>query len=491
MRQKKLKGLVLLAVILCINSAPVVTYAAEKGTSTEITQETKVVIERNWLTKQVATQLNKRVEDLTEQDFLSITKIDLKYEKIDDSIPKEIGLLKNLQYLDLNYTRMDGDVPESLADLPKLTHLDLGDNHLSTLPEKIEQKVINGDYTYCDLEGNDFKLKEGWHYLKGKLCYIDRKGDKLKGTQTINGKDYQFTEDGNLKIGWENDQGKWYYYDEVGGMVKSTWKSISGKWYYFNESGEMQKGLQTISGVKFFLDDSGAMVTGWQQIDNKKYYFANTGGMQYGWLTSGNDIYYLDQSTGAMAAGEEKNIDGKRYRFYGEGILMRNNWIDNYTYAQPNGEIVNTYSNYSHSNSNYNLFKYMTDVNNEASVDNTAVYLHDGNESNNCVYFLSESLRRVGFGIPTSMCNTYQFENELKSLGFTYSYDLSQLKPGDIVFTNGYTHVYTFMGWDKDGYGYIVDNQSSSFGGQILHRRNILEDTYTTDRATHFFYYPN
>lgn len=142
MRQKKLKGLVLLAVILCINSAPVVTYAAEKGTSTEITQETKVVIERNWLTKQVATQLNKRVEDLTEQDFLSITKIDLKYEKIDDSIPKEIGLLKNLQYLDLNYTRMDGDVPESLADLPKLTHLDLGDNHLSTLPEKIEQKVI-------------------------------------------------------------------------------------------------------------------------------------------------------------------------------------------------------------------------------------------------------------------------------------------------------------------------------------------------------------
>ena len=104
--------------------------------------------------------------------------------------------------------------------------------------------------------------------------------------------------------------------------------------------------------------------------------------------------------------------------------------------------------------------------------------------------FASEALRRIGVNIPRSTANTYQFENQLKSWGFAYSYDFSQLKPGDIVFTNNYSHVYIFMCWDKDGYAYIVDNQGTSYGNSVLHRRQVLEDTDTTDRATHFFYYP-
>lgn len=491
MRSKKIKVLIFVALIVCINSVPVISYAKDKDTGIEITEESKIQIEENWLTREVATQLNKKVRNLTETDFLNIKKIDLKYEKIDNSIPEEIGLLKNLEYLDLNYTRIDGEVPESLGDLPKLTHLDLGDNRISSLPENLEEKIVKGTYSYCDVEGSNIRLNEGWHYLKGKWCYINRWGDRLKGTQSIDGKEYEFTDEGNVRVGWETNDGKSYYYDFTDGLVKDKWKNISGKWYYFNEEGIMQKGLQTIKGVKFYLnDDNGEMITGWKQIDNKKYYFTSTGGMKYGWLTEGNNIYYLDENTGEMVAGEEKIINDKKYRFYGEGILMKNVWIDNYTYAQPNGEIVNTYYNYSHSDNNYNLFKYMTNTNNQVSVNNAAVILHNGDESNNCVYFLSESLRRVGFSIPNSMCNTYQFENELKRQGFVYSYDLSQLKPGDIVFTNNYSHVYTFMCWDKDGYGYIVDNQGNLFGNQILHRRNVLADTYSTDRATHFYYYP-
>ena len=201
-----------------------------------------------------------------------------------------------------------------------------------------------------------------------------------------------------------------------------------------------------------------------------------------------NKIYYLDTVTGIMTLSGEKVVDGKSYRFGNDGSLMANAWIDTYTYVQPNGQTVNTYSNYSHSNTNYQIFKYMTDVNNQVSVDRAAVSLHGGVTSNNCVYFASEVLRRIGVGIPTSIANTYQLENQLKSTGFAYSYDLSQLKPGDIVFTNGYTHVYIFMCWDKDGYAYIVDNQRTSYGNLILHRRQVLTDTDISDRATHFFY---
>jgi len=47
------------------------------------------------------------------------------------------------------------------------------------------------------------------------------------------------------------------------------------------------------------------------------------------------------------------------------------------------------------------------------------------------------------------------------------------------------------MYWDKDGYAYVVDSQKTDFDNNTLHRRSILNDTDTIDRASHFFYYPN
>ncbi|MDR3594104.1 leucine-rich repeat domain-containing protein [Clostridium sp.] len=490
MRHNKLKKLAIITTFLCISSVPVVTYAADSIINGGITQQNNIEIQDNWLTEEVAKQLNKNVRDLTDQDFLNIKKIDFRYEKIESEIPQEIQLLKNLEYLDLNYCRLDKQIPEYLGALPKLTHLDLGDNKFEELPDNIKQKIINGNYTYCDVEGNKFTLDEGWYFLKGKWCYLDRHGKRITGTQTIGGKQYEFTEDGNVREGWESDKdNNWYYYDRNSGEVKDDWKQISGIWYYFNKDGIMQKGLQTIKGVKFYFNDKGAMITGWQKIDNDSYYFSTSGGMEYGWLSLGDKTFYLDEATGVMASGE-KIINGKKYEFSSDGSLIKNIWIDNYTYVQPNGQTVNTYYNYSHSNTNYQLFKYMTNTSNQLSVDSAALALHGGNTSNNCVYFSSEALRRIGVNIPVSTANTYQFENILKSMGFTYSYDFSQIKPGDIVFTNGYTHVYIFMCWDTDGYAYIVDNQGTSFGNQVLHRRLVLQDTATTDRATHFFYYP-
>lgn len=488
MRHNKLKIIALLTVILCINSIPVVTYATDTRINGEITAQNNIEIKENWLTREVASQLNKKVKNLTEQDFLTIKKIDLKYEKIENAIPEEIRLLKNLEYLNLNYAKLDGQVPEYLGDLPKLTYLDLADNKLEELPANIKQKIINGSYSYCDIEGNQFKLDENWYYLKGKWCYIDRYGDRVKGSKTIDGKDYEFSEDGNVREGWENDKdNNTYYYDRASGAAKNEWKQISGNWYYFNEEGIMQKGLQTIKGAKYYLNDSGAMVTGWQKLDGNYYYFSGGGAMQYGWLILSDKTYYLDQSTGVMVSGES-TINGEKYKFSTEGSLLKNKWMDNYTYVQANGKTVNTGYNYSHSGTNYQLFKYMTDTNNEMSVDNTAVALHGGITSNNCVYFASEALRRIGVNLSNSTANTYEFETKLKSLGFVYSYDFSQIKPGDIVFTNNYTHVYIFMCWDKDGYAYIVDNQRISYDNLVLHRRKILEDTANSDRATHFFY---
>ncbi|WP_160687892.1 cell wall-binding protein [Clostridium sp. C2-6-12] len=496
MQHNKLKKLVILCAILCINSIPTAAFAKEVKTSEEIVQQTniqeKVKIEENWLTKEVSSQLRKDVKNLTEQDFLNIKKISLRYKNIGDDIPKEIKLLKNLEYLDLNYSDIKGEVPEDLGNLAQLKYLDLGDNKFTKIPNSILQKASKGNYTYCDLEGNQFKLDEGWYLLKGKWCYLDRYGDRIKGNKKIDGKEYEFNEDGNVREGWESDKDKnWFFYDREKGLIKNDWKKVNEKYYYFNENGIMQKGLQTIKGVKYFLSDNGDMLTGWVKIDNKYYFFSGNGAMQRGWLDLDNKTYYLDDTTGAMVAGTEKIINGKKYKFLTDGSMVRNVWLDSYNYVQANGETVNTYYNYSHSNANYQLFKYMTDVNNQLSVDNTAVWLHGGATDNNCVFFSSEALRRIGVNIPRSVANTYQLENELKGRGFSYSYDFSQIKPGDIVFTNNYSHVYIFMCWDRDGYAYIVDNQRTMYGNLVLHRRKVLTDTDISDRSTHFFYYPS
>ena len=89
----------------------------------------------------------------------------------------------------------------------------------------------------------------------------------------------------------------------------------------------------------------------------------------------------------------------------------------------------------------------MLNPDNQVSVHNRALALHGGITMNNCIYFQSEVLRRMGFNISNSMAIVVQFRNLLPKLGFKKDMNIANLKPGDIVFAQGYTHVYIFMGW--------------------------------------------
>ena len=89
-----------------------------------------------------------------------------------------------------------------------MTYLDLGDNKFDEIGEKVQENVKAGKYSYCDVLGNQFKLYEDWYYLKGKWYYFDRWGDKLVGSQSIGGKEYEFTEDGYVREGWEKNEEK-------------------------------------------------------------------------------------------------------------------------------------------------------------------------------------------------------------------------------------------------------------------------------------------
>lgn len=515
MGKNKVKLLAMLVVALCTNG---VTYSAHAeeiqntkyaqiesssidsgNESTNIYEESKVneamnnkdsdiEITSNWLTDEVAKQVNKKVYNLTAEDFAKVTKIDLHYSKIEDEIPAEISLMTNLQYLNLNYTRLKGEIPASLSKLTKLTYLDLGDNKLDEIDDSIIKNVKDGKYTYCDLGGNQFKLSDGWYYLKGKWYYFDKWGEQASGTKEINGVKYEFTDDGFVREGWENNSdGTRCYFDRIKGKITNSWQPIDGKWYYFDDQGKMQTGLQNINGKKYYLGTDGVMLTGFQIIDGKKYIFSNDGDMKFGWVDFNGKRYYTDSVSGQLNLEPQKVIDGQTYRFYSDGSLIVNGWNGN-TYVGNNGQTVSISD--THSNTQFNLFKYLTDTNNRVSVHYRAIDLHGGDTSNNCVFFTSEALRRVGIDLPLGTCNTYDLEDKLEAMGCVKSYDLSQLKPGDIVLTEGYTHVFVFMGWASDGYAYVCDNQADWYDNKVLHLRPIYTETAMVSKSSHFFYFP-
>ena len=64
----------------------------------------------------------------------------------------------------------------------------------------------------------------------------------------------------NMKSGWVNEKGGYYYYEEDGKMITG--------WLDLNYKG---------TDSKFYFGPSGKMLTGWNVIDNYLYYFSGNG----------------------------------------------------------------------------------------------------------------------------------------------------------------------------------------------------------------------
>lgn len=98
-------------------------------------------IEDNWLNREVARQIygnGDRYTDLTDDDYLKITTINLSNKGLSGKIPKEIGKLTNLKDLRLYNNNLSGSIPEEIGNLRLLEKIGLQDNSLNgVIPESI------------------------------------------------------------------------------------------------------------------------------------------------------------------------------------------------------------------------------------------------------------------------------------------------------------------------------------------------------------------
>ena len=208
---------------------------------------------------------------------------------------------------------------------------------------------IDGKYYYFDKDS--YKGLTGWHDIDGLRYYFDPVNkERYQGIREVDGVNYFFgVTQGKLMLGYGfiDYNGERYYADPETGEVASNVTIVDGVPYFFGITKfKMMKGLFEYNGDFFYTNSEGVLQTGWQEIDGKYYYFDKD---SYKGLTGWHDIdglrYYFDPVNKERYQGI-REVDGVNY-FFGvtQGKLMLGYGFIDYNgeryYADPEtGEVA-------------------------------------------------------------------------------------------------------------------------------------------------------
>lgn len=167
--------------------------------------------------------------------------------------------------------------------------------------------------------------QKGWTEQEGIRCYLDENGQPLTGWQQLDGKTYFFSETGALHTGWLEDSGSSFYLDHNGTPV-TGWQTIQGKKHCFAADGKAMRGFLEENGKRFYLDETGSPDIGFFTDGEVTYFLLDSGNILTGWLTFAEGTYYLNED-GSMHTGWLEEA-GKRYYFGEADGSMSTGWVD-------------------------------------------------------------------------------------------------------------------------------------------------------------------
>jgi len=144
--------------------------------------------------------------------------------------------------------------------------------------------------------------------------------------------------------GWGQDERGTWYQNPTGSYARSGFTTIDGVMYAFDGEGYMVTGWQNQDGKWYYFEpESGAQALGWKQIDGKTYYLDETkgGAMYTGWRNEGGKTYYLGYDGAMMQStqGVRKTFctcppggygDGYMYEAQEDGSIIKNKVDDEY-----------------------------------------------------------------------------------------------------------------------------------------------------------------
>ena len=167
--------------------------------------------------------------------------------------------------------------------------------------------------------------RSGWTDLEGVRCYLDADGNPVTGWQQIDGRTYFFTETGTMHTGWLEEGGSRFYLDNSGSPVQG-WQTIQGVKHRFDEAGKPMQGFLEEDGKRFYLNENGSPEAGFFSDGETAYFVLDSGSIISGWLTFAQGTYYLNEDGSVHTGWLEEN--GKRYYFGEADGSMSTGWVD-------------------------------------------------------------------------------------------------------------------------------------------------------------------
>ena len=219
---------------------------------------------------------------------------------------------------------------------------------------------------------NGTMVVESWKDIEGHTYYFDEDGKMVKQkTIMLDGFYYTFNEEGHLKDSqeiktennavqiqpieehyynqWVVKDGKIYYYDINGNMIKNNYHVVNGRMYLFDADGvaALYTGWQNKNGMRIYYENGYLAMNEWKMIDGRRYYFDKNGYLlKEQWLSLPDGKYYLNSygmayigkmyvngltlyfdEDGRQAINEWKTLDGRRYYFDKNGYLLKEQWL--------------------------------------------------------------------------------------------------------------------------------------------------------------------
>lgn len=215
--------------------------------------------------------------------------------------------------------------------------------------------ILDGNTYYFQKDSGQLVSNRYWSDDEGNWYYSDKDGRLLIGAQTVDFVNVYFYDDG-VQVKGDFAPNGHYYDKDSGALVTNRYVEKDGKWYYVNDKGDKLIGAQTVDGVEVYFDKDGVQAKGIfanadhfydkdtgaavrdkiVEVDGKRYYVGPEGRKVYSGthivhgeevnLIVGDGHQAFGEFTGHGDSGDYIGFDGKKVTKAGFVRTKDNHW---------------------------------------------------------------------------------------------------------------------------------------------------------------------
>ena len=215
--------------------------------------------------------------------------------------------------------------------------------------------ILDGNTYYFQKDSGQLVSNRYWSDDEGNWYYSDKDGRLLIGAQTVDFINVYFYDDG-VQVKGDFAPNGHYYDKDTGALVTNRYVEKDGKWYYVNDKGDKLVGQQTVDGVEVYFNKDGVQAKGIfanadhfydkdtgaavrdqiVEVDGKRYYVGPDGRKVYSGthivhgeevnLIVGDGHQAFGEFTGHGDSGDYIGFDGKKVTKAGFVKTKDNHW---------------------------------------------------------------------------------------------------------------------------------------------------------------------